>query len=976
MTWNVAGLSASKILHFENFVYSNKYHIISVTEAELPKDIPPPPLRGYTVIKSGNGRNLVYIRDDVKHERLDLRAVDDGDDDDSGGDDVNKFDWDDSPAVWIKLSDYKIVIASIYRQFTSKMTRDRGLVFEKHQLEMLIAQLGMAEEHGNVVICGDINFDLAKNVDNSRSKLLDIWRRALTNADLVWLPTGHTWTSFGTFQGARKTSTLDHVYVPAILASNARASVLNNAMSDHNPVEARIPLDTSPGNNVDKATKMVKSRDWKNADWDAIRTDLDKLGAGRLSAPHEAGAEDVDALLDTLYECVYAVVDKHVPERQIAVKKAGPPLYLSQEARAVMKERDRAQKNKTADYNMLRNKCNNLVKRDKIKSSIEFIEKAEDKTAAAWKLTKQYTDPSADVLPLLKDCENNDTAAKKMNEFFVEKVKKICDRLEDDRSNLSLNLAPRKATRRDLSTRGGDDANNNNKLDINCIGVATLKRTLRGLNTTPALGPDGLPMALWKNTVTVLAPTLANVVNASLRSGFVPSRFKTAIVSPIYKGGGKPRDEPASYRPVAVLNSLSKLLEASVNKQLIDQLEEQGALPASQHGFRRSRSTTTAIFSSMMSWTEVLRQTGEVHLAAFDFTAAFDTVRASEVDDALQRLGATARLRVWMASYLEGGSQRVRWNDVTSEMVNITVGVRQGSILGPLVFLLVTLAIPDVLDGAVTAYADDNTAYGEDRAQLEARAAALQEVALKLNLQLNPQKTQYLVAGRNKADMSNNFTVGSTTVDRKKTIDVLGWIINDKLSPDPFLESQLVAIKQRVGVISRMAWKVPTSVLNVIAKPLVFGKLNCLLELAVPVRLDKKERRNGFVKDLQLQVNKLARRLTNVKLTDKLNTQTVLDRANIDSVNRTAFKAAGRLVWQAMNGNRVLHNHFEDYLPKSARVSEENCRKLLPLQSNRKLPQGFVNAHRIWNTYRELREAKTLSSAKTFLQKQSRLIPL
>ena len=123
-------------------------------------------------------------------------------------------------------------------------------------------------------------------------------------------------------------------------------------------------------------------------------------------------------------------------------------------------------------------------------------------------------------------------------------------------------------------------------------------------------------------------------------------------------------------------------------------------------------------------------------------------------------------------------------------------------------------------------------------------------------------------------------------------------------------------------------------------------------------------------------MNKLARILTKVKLIDKINTQTVLDRAGIDSVNRTAFKAAGRLVWQALNGDKVLYNHFEDYLPKSARVSEENCRKLMPLSNSCKLPQGFVNAHRIWNSYKELREAKTLSAAKTFLQKQSRLIPL
>ena len=89
----------------------------------------------------------------------------------------------------------------------------------------------------------------------------------------------------------------------------------------------------------------------------------------------------------------------------------------------------------------------------------------------------------------------------------------------------------RRATRRDLS--------DNNKLDVNSIGIATLKKTLRSLNTTPALGPDGLPMCFWKNTATVLAPALTNVVNLSLKSGFVPSRFKTAIVSPIHKGGGE-----------------------------------------------------------------------------------------------------------------------------------------------------------------------------------------------------------------------------------------------------------------------------------------------------------------------------------------------------------------------------------------------------------------------------------------------------
>ena len=200
---------------------------------------------------------------------------------------MNKFDWDDSPGIWIRLPDHGVVIASVYRQFTSKLTKDKGLAFEKRQLEMLTMQLEMAEERGRVIICGDVNFNLGKNTVNSRSKLFQEWKSALLDADMVWLPTGHTWTSFGTFEGKRKTSTLDHVYVPRELASEATVRVLDNAMSDHNPVEAVIPLEMK--NNADTETKLVKSRNWKNADWGAICADLDNIGAGKLTAPLDGG---------------------------------------------------------------------------------------------------------------------------------------------------------------------------------------------------------------------------------------------------------------------------------------------------------------------------------------------------------------------------------------------------------------------------------------------------------------------------------------------------------------------------------------------------------------------------------------------------------------------------------------------------------------------------------------------------------------
>ena len=111
-----------------------------------------------------------------------------------------------------------------------------------------------------------------------------------------------------------------------------------------------------------------------------------------------------------------------------------------------------------------------------------------------------------------------------------------------------------------------------------------------------AVGDDGIPVAFWKAVVPLAVP-LMHLYNTSIRDGKVPKAFKSVILHPILKRG-KSAEELASYRPVAVLPAVSKVLERVVANQLMTELEDSGLLPFEPHGFRSGRSTVTALASS------------------------------------------------------------------------------------------------------------------------------------------------------------------------------------------------------------------------------------------------------------------------------------------------------------------------------------------------------------------------------------------
>jgi hypothetical protein len=175
---------------------------------------------------------------------------------------------------------------------------------------------------------------------------------------------------------------------------------------------------------------------------------------------------------------------------------------------------------------------------------------------------------------------------------------------------------------------------------------------------------------------------------------------------------------------------MSKVLETLVKTDLEGFLAATGALPRSQHGFRSGRSCTTALGTAHSGWLNGVRCGNVVGVAAYDLSAAFDTVAADKLVPKLKRIGVRGFALSWFVDYLRGGWQCIVWNGGVSDFVDIEYGVRQGSILGPVLFLLHVADMATYLAGpskststALTSTAPTSTAptltAGEDDANID-----------------------------------------------------------------------------------------------------------------------------------------------------------------------------------------------------------------------------------------------------------------
>ena len=275
--------------------------------------------------------------------------------------------------------------------------------------------------------------------------------------------------------------------------------------------------------------------------------------------------------------------------------------------------------------------------------------------------------------------------ASAMNRFFLDKIRRLRTSIPAPVGDPVMKL--REAMRGRVSS-----------FRIKLVEEHQVLKVIKGLKNSSATGTDYIDTRTIKLVAEIIAPVLTHIINLSIQSSIFPSIWKWAKVIPLLKSMSADTILPKSYRPVALLPILSKVLEKVVFSQLVEYLEQNKLIHPNLHGSRAGHNTSTALLQLHDRWMEEIEADKMVGVLFCDQSAAFDLCDHTILIDKLRLMGLEEEALCWVRSYLSHRKQSCYIDGELSTALNLfDCGVPQGSIGGPLLWLCFTCDQPDVV---------------------------------------------------------------------------------------------------------------------------------------------------------------------------------------------------------------------------------------------------------------------------------------
>ena len=346
------------------------------------------------------------------------------------------------------------------------------------------------------------------------------------------------------------------------------------------------------------------------------------------------------------------------------------------------------------------------------------------------------------------------------------------------------------------------------------VGLDGVQKLLAGLQIHKATGPDNISCRTLKELSHQLAPMLQIFFQASLDQGIIPSDWKRANVVPIYKKGEKNKAE--NYRPVSLTSVMCKLLEHIVCSNIMQHLDKHNILHDAQHGFRKRRSCESQLIITINDLARNIDSKGQTDVILLDFSKAFDKVPHKRLLYKLQHYGITNNLHAWIENFLDGRTQQVLLEGKTSNTAQVQSGVPQGSVLGPLLFLLFINDLPDCVspESTVRLFADDCVLYRnikntEDANQLQADLNGLQQWETDWLMEFHPKKCQVLHVTNKRNIVNQSYTIHGHTLEVVDTAKYLGVHIHKSLSWNHHINEVTKKANSTLGFLRRNIHQCP-----------------------------------------------------------------------------------------------------------------------------------------------------------------------
>ena len=450
--------------------------------------------------------------------------------------------------------------------------------------------------------------------------------------------------------------------------------------------------------------RRLKALDFPRAPWPAVRARLQQVDWGPMA---ELARESPSAAYDWMMAALLPLLEELVPIRRIGLKKG--KRKVDKERRRVWRQLGRVRRailttpsaTRMAELLAAKQALEEELRRSYATSGwqeeTEVVSKMRTNPKAFFAFAKARQQTRSKVGPFL---DRSSGLPNPDPDFTAEQ-------LSEQYASVFVEQRP-EWTVPSPSTFFATESTENKVTDFN-FSEQDIVNACKELKPNSAPGPDGIPTELLRTASVELARPLHILWRASLDQGTIPPQLLLVQVCPLHKGGS--RSIPKNYRPVALTSHVTKVFERVVRRILVSHLEAHGLLPDGQHGFRAGRSCLTQLLSFWDTLLEEMEQGKGVDVVYTDYAKAFDKCEIGVLLHRLRDCGVTGKVGCWLAAFLDPATrqQAVGVDGRLSRLHPVTSGVPQGTVLGPILFLVhIALMGADVSAGTTSSsFADD-----------------------------------------------------------------------------------------------------------------------------------------------------------------------------------------------------------------------------------------------------------------------------